>query len=411
MDRGLAVALKTAPIVLTQREREVAGLVAQGLTNREIATKLFISERTAEYHVEQIRNKLGFHSRAQIASWITAQAADRTRAAEPARSAQPRPWPGARWLAAVLVVMTVAATGVALAAFVISRSAAPVARPVDSVIQIDEGTGRAIGTIRTDARGSQLALGEGYLWEISYSARTLMRIDPVSRAVVVTKGVPVGAPPIGLAVGAHSVWVVMAFGEKSLWRFDPATNQWADPIGLGSGLAGIAYGENEIWVTSKSNNLVYRIDPISDAVTATIRVGQAPEAISVAFGKVWVGNALDATVSEIDASSAAVKGTIALRGPPTAIATGFGSVWVVSEAASVLERIEPSTDGALVVAVDTGPSGVAITRSSLWVLESAAGQIVRIDPTSRSVRSTLNVDGAEAISADDQSIWVTVHAP
>lgn len=58
---------------LTRREREVAGLVAQGLTNREIAARLFISERTAESHVEQIRGKLGFHTRSQIATWVAAQ--------------------------------------------------------------------------------------------------------------------------------------------------------------------------------------------------------------------------------------------------------------------------------------------------------------------------------------------------
>jgi DNA-binding CsgD family transcriptional regulator/sugar lactone lactonase YvrE len=57
---------------LTRREREVAALVAQGLTNREIATRLFISERTAESHVEQIRGKLGVHSRVEIANWVTA---------------------------------------------------------------------------------------------------------------------------------------------------------------------------------------------------------------------------------------------------------------------------------------------------------------------------------------------------
>jgi DNA-binding CsgD family transcriptional regulator/sugar lactone lactonase YvrE len=58
---------------LTRREREVATLVAQGLTNREIATRLFISERTAESHVEQIRGKLGFRSRVQIANWVAAE--------------------------------------------------------------------------------------------------------------------------------------------------------------------------------------------------------------------------------------------------------------------------------------------------------------------------------------------------
>ncbi|MGH2491322.1 MAG: response regulator transcription factor, partial [Candidatus Limnocylindria bacterium] len=54
---------------LTAREREVAALVAAGLSNKDIAEKLVISERTAEGHVERILGKLGFRSRSQIASW------------------------------------------------------------------------------------------------------------------------------------------------------------------------------------------------------------------------------------------------------------------------------------------------------------------------------------------------------
>src|SRR5438067_12681365 len=56
-------------IALSPREREVAALVASGLSNREIGERLFIAERTAEGHLEQVRNKLGFHSRAQVAAW------------------------------------------------------------------------------------------------------------------------------------------------------------------------------------------------------------------------------------------------------------------------------------------------------------------------------------------------------
>jgi len=58
------------PLALTRRQLEVARLVAEGLTNKEIAIRLFISERTAEGHVEQICNKLGFNSRVQIAAWL-----------------------------------------------------------------------------------------------------------------------------------------------------------------------------------------------------------------------------------------------------------------------------------------------------------------------------------------------------
>jgi len=61
-------------IELSRREREVAMLVAEGLTNRQVADRLFIAERTAEGHVEQIRNKLGFTSRSQIAAWVAAGA-------------------------------------------------------------------------------------------------------------------------------------------------------------------------------------------------------------------------------------------------------------------------------------------------------------------------------------------------
>ena len=54
---------------LTPREREVAVLIAQGKTSREVADLLVVSERTAEVHVSNILGKLGFTSRAQIAAW------------------------------------------------------------------------------------------------------------------------------------------------------------------------------------------------------------------------------------------------------------------------------------------------------------------------------------------------------
>lgn len=55
---------------LTAREWEVADLVAEGMTNREIADTLVVSQRTAEGHVEHVLIKLGFTSRTQIAAWV-----------------------------------------------------------------------------------------------------------------------------------------------------------------------------------------------------------------------------------------------------------------------------------------------------------------------------------------------------
>lgn len=56
--------------VLTRREREVALLVAEGLTNREIAERLFIAPRTSDGHVERILSKLGVHRRSLVATIV-----------------------------------------------------------------------------------------------------------------------------------------------------------------------------------------------------------------------------------------------------------------------------------------------------------------------------------------------------
>ena len=66
-----AAPASTSPVLpLTAREGDVAALVARGLTNKRIAETLFISERTAENHVQHILTKLGLANRTQIATWV-----------------------------------------------------------------------------------------------------------------------------------------------------------------------------------------------------------------------------------------------------------------------------------------------------------------------------------------------------
>ena len=69
--RGSTPPAPVGPSPLTRREMEVADLVAEGLSNPEIAARLVISVRTAQGHVENILRKLGFNSRSLIAAWVT----------------------------------------------------------------------------------------------------------------------------------------------------------------------------------------------------------------------------------------------------------------------------------------------------------------------------------------------------
>ena len=102
---------------LSRRESEVAELVRQGLSNREIAGRLFVSERTVEGHVRQIHNKLGFGSRAQIAAWMAEGGKSTTPTAHPAPAAGPRSRRRRvplRWVGmAAIALITVAGLGVA----------------------------------------------------------------------------------------------------------------------------------------------------------------------------------------------------------------------------------------------------------------------------------------------------------
>jgi non-specific serine/threonine protein kinase len=59
--------------LLTSREEEVAGLLAQGLSNKAIAKSLVIAQRTAETHVANVLVKLGLTSRGQVAAWVAEQ--------------------------------------------------------------------------------------------------------------------------------------------------------------------------------------------------------------------------------------------------------------------------------------------------------------------------------------------------
>jgi DNA-binding NarL/FixJ family response regulator len=72
--------VKAAPDTeLTPRQLEIARLIAEDLTNRQIADRLFLSERTVETHITNMLNKLGLSSRVQLSRWIADKPPEITR--------------------------------------------------------------------------------------------------------------------------------------------------------------------------------------------------------------------------------------------------------------------------------------------------------------------------------------------
>src|SRR6516165_1598199 len=168
--------------LLTPREREVAELVAAGLSNRQIAERLVISERTAEAHVEHIRAKLECRSRAQVAAWFAETMRPANGGGPVLQAGQPIEQPaktgatrGRSRLGLAAVVVFVVATVIAGAAFWATRSGRsapfavmtsaipafdhPVAVGVDGSDRVYVIDGNRIR--RLDARGAPTVAGTG----------------------------------------------------------------------------------------------------------------------------------------------------------------------------------------------------------------------------------------------------------
>jgi DNA-binding CsgD family transcriptional regulator/sugar lactone lactonase YvrE len=274
---------------LSRRELEVSRLVAEGLTNREIAARLFVSERTVDGHLEHVREKLGVNTRAQVAAWVVRQV---EAAQVPAQAAShvrrrlrwraiPRRW---LWAAAVVLVVieaavviavvqppgatirTVAGTAPPAALLPLGgfsgdggrATAALLSLPSDVAVTADgtlyiadykNGRVRRVhnGTIDTVAGGGKEKLDSGEIGtSVDIEHASAVAVDPSGQPYFLTN-----------VAGILEVWRIEAdYSLTRVVRVGPSdmefSHWWSPPVG------GIAIGaRGTIYIADRSGHLVY----------------------------------------------------------------------------------------------------------------------------------------------------------
>ncbi len=237
---------------LSRREQEVAALVAEGLTNRAIADRLFISERTVDGHLEHIREKLGVNSRAQVAVWYAARPAVGAALVAPSRRRVQIP--------SRLVPIAALAVLAVVAIVAVPRLIAP---PTHAGPSITVLTGTSAGAELR--RPTAVAIGpDGLVYVADTDNLAIKRIDPVRGSIRILAGghsddfvngddalaASIGNPT-AVAIGPDGKTVYFANGSM-VGRIDPDSTVHLVMVGLAFAPNGSLYiadlAGNAVWV-------------------------------------------------------------------------------------------------------------------------------------------------------------------
>ena len=255
---------------LSRREQEVAALVAQGLTNRAIAERLFISERTVDGHLEHVREKLGVTSRAQVAAWYVAQPPGGAAATVEVPSAARRP----RGSFNLLLLIAASAVLALVAGLAVPRLLAPASPLGPAVLSFTEAP-------TPFNRPQSVALGgDGLIYVADTNNFAIRKFDPKRQVVTLVAGgiangdfvdggdaltTPIGSPT-GLAVASGGA-VFFANGDL-VGRLDTdgtVHRVAAAPIRMPVALA--LAGDGTLYIADRAGNRVWRLSPSGDMTT------------------------------------------------------------------------------------------------------------------------------------------------
>jgi DNA-binding CsgD family transcriptional regulator/DNA-binding beta-propeller fold protein YncE len=396
---------------LTRRELEVAALVAQGLTNRAIAERMFISERTVDGHLEHIREKLGVSTRTQVATWYAARPP--AGPAIVARQGSPRP----RYQASGRVLAAAALVVLALVAVVsVPRLIAP-ASPTTPALTTFAGT---TSTAEFNRPQSVAVASDGSIYIADSDNFAIKKINPGQRTIALVAGGHEGrfvegsdalsasiGNPTSVAVAPDGKTIFFANGVM-VGRIDldstvhlVASDPMQEPVGLAFAPDGSLYiadlAGNSIWVRTAAGVLSRfagsgRYDFAGDGGPALDAALERPRGVAVdALGNVLIADTGNNRIRRVDlvsdvittiAGSSAIYGFAGDGGPadlarlslPWGVSVGpDGDIYIADTGNDRIRRVTPAGRITSVVGgqgVLSGPARLAISASGdLYIVD------------------------------------------
>jgi DNA-binding CsgD family transcriptional regulator len=357
----------TTGTTLTARELEVAALVAEGLTNKDIAARLFLSERTAEGHLEHIRDKLGFSTRSQIATWYT-QTRGAPATALPAAAGTTRaPGPVARRRSSL---RRLALTGGPILVAVLVIAAVIVSRPTSPTLVLVAG----LGTDGNSGDGGPALVAQ-------FSELNSMFFDDEGRLVIADSQSGLSAQ--GLFISRTHIRRIATDGTITTLSGDGTLDSTTSASGaalslsaggrvaLGpSGAIFIAFGYDE--ASGGGAGRLGRID--ADGRFHLLATSVVP-GYSAGGGSGQLGRLLESTGLAVDHD-----GTVFLLDNGNSVVRAISPTGLITIVAGTGERGNTGDDGPATAATLFAPLAVALSANgSLFIADTNNNRVRRID--------------------------------
>ena len=295
-----------------------------------------------------------------------------------------------------------------------------------SVGVIDSKSGDLVRGIPLGFESTLMAAGEGFVWVLDPTARTLTTIDPSTLEVGETRGIPADGLPIALTVGEGSVWVAVNQGRRlAVLEIGPELGEVRNTTPIQESDTGslsvlrysvvLTTGDGAVWALERGGGEVTRIDPVTGVPKRLTEGYGASLSIAVDDEAIWLGGING--VNKLDPATGAELGSTFVTGvtdsTATSIAIGSNATWYTANARARLWRIPP--EGNTVedsVGVGAEPNAVAVDGSgTVWVVSGGDGSVARLAPGEDSPETIeLGVSSGGILVAFDR-VWTSPGPP